>query len=60
VARVAAHRMVIVSRTIHSLTVPRDPRTTSLDTPPSQSAEEVIEADSFCQKSELAMGVSQS
>jgi hypothetical protein len=51
--------MVIASRTIHSWVLPRDPRAASPAAAPAHSCEEETEADTLCQKSDVAIGVSE-
>jgi len=51
-----APRTVIASSTIHNLAVPRPLRCVEFGTAVSRSAEVAREADSFCQKSVLAIG----
>src|ERR1039457_6705181 len=59
VARSAAPRMVTPSRTIHSLTLPRETREGSPTAPPAHSGEEDTEAETLCQNSDVAISVLQ-
>jgi hypothetical protein len=45
----------MMSDIIHSFALPREPRVELAATPTSHSAEEAIDADNLCQKSEVAM-----